>query len=309
MRGSGKREYTGAMQAVAAREPENSVIFRVGTGQTSTVTRNSGGATSLYYYGARYLDPKTSRWISADPAMGEYIPSPGQGMDKLPGMGGVFNTINLHCFHYAGNNPIVMIDPDGEIIWKQFLLALVQTIGGGLEVGAGVAGAVPTVGASAFAIVHGSVNIMDGFAGMTSAIADIEYGGMVYEAAKEIFSRNGNYDADTVEFMSNIAALAEGIASGKITNGSSFVKILGSSGKDLDNLAKIANFLRNSSSGIDALSVFLEEYTGTNDVLQYSAQMGADRNQVGPGGRSNPASPAREQPRPEQFRSVLGYGL
>ena len=27
--------------------------------------------TGLYYYGARYLDPKTSRWMSGDPALGE----------------------------------------------------------------------------------------------------------------------------------------------------------------------------------------------------------------------------------------------
>jgi len=70
--------------------------------------------TGLYYYGARYLDPKTSRWISADPAMGEYVPSPGQGAGKLGGMGGVYNTINLHCFAYAGNNPIKLTDPDGR---------------------------------------------------------------------------------------------------------------------------------------------------------------------------------------------------
>jgi RHS repeat-associated protein len=44
--------------------------------------------TGLYYYGARYLNPQTSIWLSADPAMGEYIPGPGQGADKLPGMGG-----------------------------------------------------------------------------------------------------------------------------------------------------------------------------------------------------------------------------
>ena len=29
--------------------------------------------TGLYYYGARYLDPKYSMWISTDPALGEYI--------------------------------------------------------------------------------------------------------------------------------------------------------------------------------------------------------------------------------------------
>ena len=28
----------------------------------------------LYYYGARYLDAKYSRWLSEDSAVGEYIP-------------------------------------------------------------------------------------------------------------------------------------------------------------------------------------------------------------------------------------------
>ena len=28
--------------------------------------------TGLYYYGARYLDPKYCRWLSGDPALGEY---------------------------------------------------------------------------------------------------------------------------------------------------------------------------------------------------------------------------------------------
>jgi hypothetical protein len=30
--------------------------------------------TGLYYYGARYLDGKASRWLSTDPAVGDYIP-------------------------------------------------------------------------------------------------------------------------------------------------------------------------------------------------------------------------------------------
>lgn len=53
----------------------------------------------LYYYGARYLDPKYSRWISADPALGDYIlqaPTNDEAKkhnQNMPGQGGVFNTI------------------------------------------------------------------------------------------------------------------------------------------------------------------------------------------------------------------------
>ncbi|MDR1107354.1 MAG: hypothetical protein LBL44_13440 [Treponema sp.] len=31
--------------------------------------------TGLYYYGAGYLDPRTGRRLSADPAAGEYVPA------------------------------------------------------------------------------------------------------------------------------------------------------------------------------------------------------------------------------------------
>jgi RHS repeat-associated protein len=79
------------------------------------------GETGFYYYGARYLDPKTSRWISGDPAMGEYIPgapvneAARSRNGNLPGMGGVFNLVNLHVYHYAGNNPLKYTDPDGRM--------------------------------------------------------------------------------------------------------------------------------------------------------------------------------------------------
>jgi RHS repeat-associated protein len=83
--------------------------------------------TGLYYYGARYLDPKTSRWLSTDPALSDYIPGASindeakKRNSELPGMGGVFNTVNLHLYHYAGNNPVKYTDPTGMVVDYAFV--------------------------------------------------------------------------------------------------------------------------------------------------------------------------------------------
>ena len=85
--------------------------------------------TGLYYYGARYYDPRTSLWQSADPILTKYLPEAGKqiGLNapsllnnygsprhQLVGMGGVYTGQNLNLYHYSGQNPVRYTDPDGR---------------------------------------------------------------------------------------------------------------------------------------------------------------------------------------------------
>jgi hypothetical protein len=132
------------MQTIAVRKPSKTAIPQVKTAQSATITQNFTNETGLYYYGARDLDPKTSRWLSGDPALGEYVPSAPVNDEakkrngSLPGQGGVFNYVNLHVYHYAGNNPVKYTDPDGEVI-APVLIKLLVDAGKGAVTGAAVA--------------------------------------------------------------------------------------------------------------------------------------------------------------------------
>jgi len=55
--------------------------------------------TGLYYYGARYYNPRAGVWMSPDPAFG----------------GGVESPQHLALYTYAGNNPVNVTDPTGLV--------------------------------------------------------------------------------------------------------------------------------------------------------------------------------------------------
>lgn len=58
--------------------------------------------TGLYYYGARYYDPRISLWISTDPKQESYFA--------------------FSSYVYCGNNPLIYIDPmvrNGKIQLKR----------------------------------------------------------------------------------------------------------------------------------------------------------------------------------------------
>ena len=82
------------------------------TCHTSFTGKEIDEETGLYYYGARYLDSKYSRWISIDPALGKYTSKDYKGTS-----GGIYNSINLNLYNYGNNNPIKYKDLDGNEIY------------------------------------------------------------------------------------------------------------------------------------------------------------------------------------------------
>ena len=64
--------------------------------------------TGLYYLRSRYYDPETGRFINADDTEQLKVPS-----EAMCGLSNEVLTINL--FAYCGNNPVMKIDPNGQI--------------------------------------------------------------------------------------------------------------------------------------------------------------------------------------------------
>lgn len=56
--------------------------------------RDYEALTSLYYYGARYLDPTGAMWLSVDPLFEKYV--------------------GMNPYGYCAGNPVKFLDPDGR---------------------------------------------------------------------------------------------------------------------------------------------------------------------------------------------------
>ncbi|WMX44034.1 SpvB/TcaC N-terminal domain-containing protein [Streptomyces roseicoloratus] len=90
--------------------------------------------TGLYYYGARYYNPRTQLWASPDPALPDYL-------DKDIA-GGLDEPRNLAAYTYTHNNPLKLTDPTGK--WPK--MPSWKTIG---HTTLDVVGMVPVVGEAA----------------------------------------------------------------------------------------------------------------------------------------------------------------
>ena len=90
--------------------------------------------TGLYYYGARYYDPRVSLWLNVDPMMLR-----DEAMDDEDSSnGGVFNPMNNAVYTFSYQNPVKYVDPDGECpncITAAGGILVGAIIGGGIEAG------------------------------------------------------------------------------------------------------------------------------------------------------------------------------
>jgi len=123
--------------------------------------------SDLYYYGARYYNPLTGRFISRDPKLSR---------------GG---TLGYNEYVYAFNNPFGYIDPSGEVNWglmwegtKQTVFGGLTTVFGAAEVAAGIGIATGGTAASgglaapvavAGGVVVGAMGVNNVVAGTTQA--------------------------------------------------------------------------------------------------------------------------------------------
>jgi RHS repeat-associated protein len=106
--------------------------------------------TGLYYFGARYYDPRTQVWQTPDPIVGSYL-------DGVPN-GGVYTPLNLALYAYAYHNPLRLADPDGRFPWNR-VIGGVKLVGGVAEAAAGVALGAATSWTGVGAVAGGAVAV------------------------------------------------------------------------------------------------------------------------------------------------------
>ena len=89
------------MHVSSTYRPQNQTLPQENLAATAYYTfsaKERDSETGLSYFGARYYISDLSVWLSVDPMS-----------DKYP---------SLSPYVYCANNPVKLVDPNGEEIWK-----------------------------------------------------------------------------------------------------------------------------------------------------------------------------------------------
>ncbi len=87
----------------------------------------------MYYYGARYYDPRMSLWMSVDPLL-TFDPHNEENYIEGEHNGGVFNNYNLNPYSYCYQNPVILTDPNGkQVFFQEYINKLRRHIARGIS--------------------------------------------------------------------------------------------------------------------------------------------------------------------------------
>jgi hypothetical protein len=163
--------------------------------------------------------------------MGEYVPSAPVDDEarkrngNLPGMGGVFNYVNLHAYHYAGNNPVKYTDPDGA---KE--KPAITGISGVLP----LAGEVDTGNRVADSLIAGLGNVWNVAASAVNA--PIRYAGDLINAADDMIpdelTLTGRGLKEDIFVTGLFSGMNPGVVAGAVNGGKAFAAGLNLSKRD-----------------------------------------------------------------------------
>jgi RHS repeat-associated protein len=233
--------------------------------------------TGLYYFGARYYDPRTSVWQSADTILGEYLP---YRLDKaqlntnfkpevhLAGMGGVYDPRNVALYSYVSQNPLIYNDPNGEVkSWPKLARSVVGIIANGVGVGAGVtmqgAGVIliatpePTmvsVAGGAGLLTLGTATLGFSVDGMKNNVADAMSNILETEIKPTDTLKSdvlGDNPSPTTELVYDGVELATGAVSGRVNSAEGVLGKLGDKIGDLDTAISSGEVMSKSAEIID----------------------------------------------------------
>ncbi len=163
--------------------------------------------TGLYYYGARYYDPRTSLWLSVDPLA-----------EKYP---------NFGSYVYCYNNPIVFIDPDGRqgvgdkikqtyqqaATWAANHPEVTSRVDGALKLVSGVAEGVVGLAACCTGVTAGAAAVAHG--------SDVGGAGLNQLISGQFQSSTVSSTLQSAGVPSSVANAVDGGVSGALTAGAS----------------------------------------------------------------------------------------